>query len=122
MWANFREIIVDFLRFLSGKTVRNVASQVNEIKAGQGILKANLNELRVNLNELRVNLDGLKVELDADQRELKTGQGELKAGQETMVDAVCRGLVMIINRQNQVLERLDDIEANIKEIKREKKN
>jgi archaellum component FlaC len=112
MWSNFIRKIVSLLHFLSGKTTIQLTSQVDE-------LKANLNERKANLNELKANINELKVKVDADQGELRAGQGELKAGQEMAIDTICRGLVMIVNGQNQILERLDDLEVNVKEIKKE---
>ena len=56
------------------------------------------------------------------QDELISQIEELKVGQNHMssqIDSVIRGLAMTINQQNKILERLDDIEAAIIEIKKE---
>jgi hypothetical protein len=118
MWSNFIRKIVSLLHFLSGETTRQLASQADELKACQAELKV---ELKVELKAYQVELNANLNELNARTNELKAYQGELKADQETMCDTVCRGFAMVINAQNKILERLDDIEANIKEIKKEKR-
>jgi chromosome segregation ATPase len=138
MWRNFRKMIISLLHFMSGKTTRQLIGQVDEIRASLGEIKSNLNgikayedELKADLGEIKSNLNGIKAyedELKADLGEIKSNlniinvhEDEVKAGQEIAIDTICRGLAMIINSQNLILQRLDDLEGNIKEIKKKEK-
>lgn len=57
------------------------------------------------------------------QDQLLSQLTSIKAGQDYMTsqfDSILRGLAITINQQNKILERIDDIEAQILELKRGK--
>jgi DNA repair exonuclease SbcCD ATPase subunit len=124
MWRNFWKMIISLLPFMSGKTTRQLVGQVDEIRASLGEIKSSLNGINAYEDELKADLSEIKSSLNkinACQEELNACQEEVKACRETEIDTICRGLAMIINSQNLILQRLDDLESNIKEIKKKEK-